>query len=122
MAETITTSLRRVLPGVLMQVDPDTGVILSHRDVWDAIQNNKYLSIEGLTYVLRQVGAPYTSSSCMSCTLLVCTVSCWAAGWHCLGDGHLQALQHPAKLLHTCLQALTLLLAAHAGAGCAAHP
>jgi hypothetical protein len=40
---------------VCLQIDPDTGIILSHRDVWDAIQNNKYLSIEGLTYVLRQV-------------------------------------------------------------------
>ena len=31
------------------------GKILSQRDVWDAVQDNSYLSLEGIAYVLRQL-------------------------------------------------------------------
>eukprot|EP00798_Chlamydomonas_sp_ICE-L_P010400 gene10400-8347_t len=34
-------------------VDSDTGTILAHIDTWDALQENKYLSMEGLQHVLR---------------------------------------------------------------------
>lgn len=36
-------------------INPETGIIVSHRDVWDALSNNKYLSLEGVMHVLRQV-------------------------------------------------------------------
>ena len=39
-----------------VQVDPDSGVVLSHKDVWDAVTNNQYLSIEAVVHVIRQVG------------------------------------------------------------------
>lgn len=34
-------------------VDPATGTILSHRDYWDALQRNAFLSLEGLQHVLQ---------------------------------------------------------------------
>ncbi|KAG2441947.1 hypothetical protein HXX76_003552 [Chlamydomonas incerta] len=36
------------------RVDPQTGLILSHTDYWDALQRNSFLSLEGLQHVLRQ--------------------------------------------------------------------
>eukprot|EP00879_Flechtneria_rotunda_P020106 GHRR01021146.1.p1 GENE.GHRR01021146.1~~GHRR01021146.1.p1 ORF type:complete len:321 (+),score=86.12 GHRR01021146.1:576-1538(+) len=37
------------------KVDPVTGIILQHKDVWDAINDNSYLSLEGMTHVLQQL-------------------------------------------------------------------
>jgi hypothetical protein len=37
-----------------MQVD-SSGIIISHRDVWDAVDNNAFLSPEAVAEVLRQV-------------------------------------------------------------------
>eukprot|EP00878_Enallax_costatus_P001910 GHUV01002072.1.p1 GENE.GHUV01002072.1~~GHUV01002072.1.p1 ORF type:complete len:392 (+),score=97.89 GHUV01002072.1:162-1337(+) len=37
------------------QVDPATGLILSHRDVWDSLDNNNYLSPEAVALVIRQL-------------------------------------------------------------------
>ncbi|MEW5320412.1 MAG: hypothetical protein WDW38_011487 [Sanguina aurantia] len=36
------------------QVDPTNGFILRHTDLWDALQRNSFLSLEGLTFVLKQ--------------------------------------------------------------------
>lgn len=33
-------------------VDPVTGLITSHKDLWDSVSNNDFLSLEGLRYVL----------------------------------------------------------------------
>lgn len=34
-------------------VNPDNGLVLSHTDVWDAVSNNRFLSLEALQHVLR---------------------------------------------------------------------
>ena len=33
-------------------VDPESGLITSHIDKWDAVKNNDFLSLEALQYVL----------------------------------------------------------------------
>jgi len=35
------------------KVNTDTGKILSHVDAWDVLKHNRFLSLEGVTYVLR---------------------------------------------------------------------
>ena len=39
----------------VMGVDPDNGKFLSHVDTWDSIEDQKYLSVEGLQDLLRQL-------------------------------------------------------------------
>lgn len=36
-------------------VDPTSGLILTHTDVWDAVSDNSPLSLEAVQHVLRQV-------------------------------------------------------------------
>eukprot|EP00955_Chlamydomonas_euryale_P010159 108845-Chlamydomonas_euryale.AAC.1 len=38
----------------MCQVDLFSGQITSHVDVWDALQNNRFVSLEGVQHVLRQ--------------------------------------------------------------------
>jgi hypothetical protein len=40
-----------------LQVDPDSGVVLSHKDTWDAVTNNDFLSIEAVVHVIKQVSS-----------------------------------------------------------------
>lgn len=49
-----------------VQVNPSTGVILSQRDVWDSVNNNRYLSAEAVTQIVKQV---CRSSLCILCIL-----------------------------------------------------
>eukprot|EP00798_Chlamydomonas_sp_ICE-L_P028063 gene28063-31166_t len=35
------------------KVDPDSGTILAHVDIWDAIKHNRFLSLEGLQHVMK---------------------------------------------------------------------
>lgn len=38
-----------------MQVDPVSGLITQHKDVWDSLQNNQYPSPEAVMLLVRQV-------------------------------------------------------------------
>jgi hypothetical protein len=49
-------------------VDLTSGLIISHVDKWDAVENNQFLSIEGLQYTLKSFAEVFSNSSNLDCS------------------------------------------------------
>jgi hypothetical protein len=41
----------------LLQVDPLSGLITQHKDVWDALDNNQFPSPEAIILLVQKVGS-----------------------------------------------------------------
>jgi len=39
----------------IFTIDPTTGKILKHQDIWDKLDNNNFVSIEGVADIMRSI-------------------------------------------------------------------